>query len=87
MKFNFDPEKSRLNKAKHKIDFIEAQALWLSSPVKVPARSDGEERFIVIGVIGDEHWSAIITPRGAETRIISVRRSRAIERKLYEQSR
>eukprot|EP01036_Dinobryon_divergens_P001263 gene1263-1646_t len=28
MRFEFDPLKSASNKAKHGIDFVEAQALW-----------------------------------------------------------
>ena len=28
MQFEFDPEKSRANQAKHGIDFVEAQRLW-----------------------------------------------------------
>jgi uncharacterized DUF497 family protein len=36
---NFDPAKSAANKAKHGIDFIEAQALWLDMDrIDVPAR-------------------------------------------------
>jgi len=29
MQFEFDPQKSAVNKDKHGIDFVEAQALWL----------------------------------------------------------
>jgi uncharacterized DUF497 family protein len=38
----------------------------------------------VIGRIGSEHWSAIITYRGATIRIISVRRSTPLEIETYE---
>jgi len=38
----------------------------------------------VIGIIGREYWSAIITYRGARIRIISVRRSTAAEMEVYE---
>ena len=36
------------------------------------------------GRIGSKHWSAVITYRGSNIRIISVRRSRATEVELYE---
>ena len=69
----------------HGIDFVEAQALW-SDPdlVEIPARTADERRFLVVGMIGGEHWSGIITYRGERIRIISVRRSRGEERDIYE---
>jgi uncharacterized DUF497 family protein len=39
---------------------------------------------LVVGVVESKHYSAIITYRGNRIRIISVRRSRAREVKLYE---
>ena len=39
---------------------------------------------MVIGKIGDKHWSGIITYRDEAIRIISVRRSRRKEVGLYE---
>ena len=38
MEFEFDPLKSETNKAKHGIDFIEAQALWRSKHVLLGAK-------------------------------------------------
>ena len=85
MPFEFDEAKSRGNKATHGIDFVEAQALWLDGMLlEIPARTQDEPRFLVIGVIGDEHWSAVITYREDRIRIISVRRSRGEEVMLYE---
>ena len=85
MKFECDPEKSEANKAKHGIDFVEGQALWDDSDrLQLPARTQGEPRLMLIGRIGDRHWSAIFTMRGDKTRIISVRRSRTKEVEQYE---
>ena len=85
MDFEFDDRKSKANKAKHGIDFVEAQALWDDVDLlEIPARTEDEQRSIVIGRIGENHWSAIITFRGDRIRIISVRRSRNEERDLYE---
>jgi uncharacterized protein len=85
VEFEFDPEKSSANKAKHGIDFIEAQALWLDEAlIEAPARTDDEPRFLVVGRIGVRHWSAIRVKRGQRTRIISVRRSRKEEIEAYE---
>lgn len=85
MEFEFDAEKSRANKAKHGIDFTEAARLWNDERrIEIPARTVGEARVIVIGVIGGQCWSAVVTHRRDKIRIISVRRSRAEEVKLYE---
>ena len=47
MQFEFDHEKSRLNRIKHSIDFVEAQALWDDDAlVEIPAKTVGEPRFI-----------------------------------------
>jgi len=85
MGFEFAEEKSRANKAKHGIDFVEAQALWAdTSRVEVPARTQDEPRFLVVGTIAGRCWSAVMTYRGEDIRIISVRRSRPEEVAIYE---
>lgn len=85
MDYEFNEPKSKANKAKHGIDFAEAQTLWEDVDLlEIPARTEDEPRAIVIGKIGDKHWSAIITYRNERIRIISVRRSRREERELYE---
>ena len=48
------------------------------------AKDAHEKRYMAIGIIGAEHWSAIITYRGATIRIISVRKSTPLEIKTYE---
>ena len=85
MEFEFDPRKSRSNKRKHGIDFVDAQALWDDPDfIEIPARTFDEPRFLVVGRIGDEHWSGIVTYRDVRVRIISVRRARKEEIALYE---
>ncbi len=85
MDFEFDPWKSERNREKHGIDFVEAQALWDDPDLlEIPARTTDEPRSLVIGKIGHQHWSGIITYRSERIRIISVRRSRQEEVDLYE---
>ncbi|MEP0807425.1 MAG: BrnT family toxin [Chloroflexota bacterium] len=85
MPFEYDPRKSELNRVKHGIDFEEAQALWDDEAyLEIPARNLDEPRYLVIGKINGKHWSAVITYRGENIRIISVRRSRDEEIDLYE---
>jgi uncharacterized protein len=83
--FEFDERKSSSNLRKHGIDFVTAQALWVDPYlVEIPAVTSDEERFLVIGKIAGKHWSAVITPRNGNIRIISVRRSRVEEVAVYE---
>ena len=85
MNFEFDPAKSKTNKNKHGIDFIDAQVLWDDPDLlEIPAKTTDKPRFLVVGMIGDKHWSGIITYRNEKIRIISVRRSRNEEVELYE---
>ena len=85
MPFEYDPHKSDSNRAKHGIDFEQAQALWDDEAfLEVPARNLDEPRFLVIGKINGKYWSAVITYRGENIRIISARRSRDEEIDLYE---
>jgi len=86
--FAFDRRKSESNLKKHGIDFVFAQAIWQDPDfIQVQARPEDEPRFLVVGMIGSKHWSAIITYRGETVRIISVRRSRGSEVLLYESER
>jgi uncharacterized protein len=83
--FEFDAAKSESNRAKHGIDFVAAQGLWHDPMLlAIPAITDDEPRFLVIGLIDGKHWSAVITYREAKIRLISVRRARTEEVALYE---
>ena len=58
MDFEYDARKSAGNKSKHGIDFVEAQALWDDPDLlEIPARTEDETRFLVVGRIADAHWS------------------------------
>ena len=85
MRFEYDSDKSAANERKHGIDFEVAQRLWADARlVEIPARTTDEPRWLLIGKIDEKHWSAIITRRGDNIRLISVRQSRDEEVKLYE---
>lgn len=83
--FEFDEQKSQANLEKHGIDFVRAQELW-SDPylVEIPAKTVDEPRFLAIGRIKGKHWSAVITYRSRNIRIISVRRARSEKVAIYE---
>lgn len=85
MPFEYDTRKSDSNRAKHGIDFEQAQALWDDeSHLEIPARNLDEPRFLAVGKIKGKYWTAVITYRSKNIRIISVRRSRDEEIELYE---
>jgi hypothetical protein len=83
--FEFDEPKSQVNLSKHGIDFIDAQLLW-NDPrlLEIPAKTEDEPRYLMIGLIDGKHWSAVVAYRGINIRLISVRRSRTEEVALYE---
>ncbi|HBH79957.1 MAG TPA: toxin [Nitrospira sp.] len=87
MDFEFDVAKSKANREKHGIDFIEAQGLWEDEDrLEIPARTEDEPRYVLIAVHKQKLWSAFFTYRKGHIRLISVRRSRTEERALYYES-
>ena len=45
MNFEFDPKKSKTNKAKHGIDFVEGQELWNDTDyLEIPVKTTDEPR-------------------------------------------
>ena len=86
MEFEYDPVKSASNKAKHGIDFEEAQELWKSPTLRATTYAgNDDERTLHVGMIAGKHWTAITTNRNGKTRIISVRRSRIHEEEAYDE--
>ena len=89
MIFEYDGNKSLINRSKHGIDFEQAKELW-NDPYsfELPSsQSEDEDRLLVLGKINSKNYTAIITYREENIRIISVRRSREKEIKLYESIR
>lgn len=85
MKFEFDPNKSALNKKKHGIALGEAKALWSCLSVELKAKTVDEPRFMIIGQLGGKFYSCIYTTRGDVIRLISARRSRKSEEEIYHE--
>lgn len=84
MAFEFDPQKSAINAVKHGIDFEAAQLLWVdANRVEFSARFKDEIRQGLVARYNSLIWCAIFTVRGEKIRIISVRRAREYEEKLY----
>ncbi|MHB1661404.1 MAG: BrnT family toxin [bacterium] len=85
MESEYDINKSKANKRKHGIDFIEIQEIWNDENlIEIPAKKVDEPRHMAIGKIKEKYWSVIVTRRSEKNRIISARRSRNEEVNLYE---
>jgi uncharacterized protein len=84
--FEYDEYKSKSNKQKHGIDFEEAKNLWKNpNALIIPAKiMETESRFAIISKIESKCYVGIFTKRVQIIRIISVRRCRKNEEKLYE---
>jgi len=90
--FEWDESKNISNQKKHGVSFEEAKTIFLDELARLipdPDSSEGEERFILMGV-GSQ--SSLLTvchcERGLDTiRIISARKADKHERKQYEGSR
>ena len=84
-----DPEKARLNSAKHGVAFEKARVA-LNHPLarRWPdiGHSEREERSIVMGFSPTGHLLLVVTSHGSDgkMRIISARRATKRERHVYE---
>lgn len=83
MEFEFDAQKSEINLRKHRVSLEDAKTLWAVPAVVIQARTEGEERFIIIGKVNEKLYSCIFTIRGSSVRLISARRSRENEEAIY----
>jgi uncharacterized DUF497 family protein len=86
MEFEWNPLKSAENLAKHGISFEDALIMWTGLTVEVDevAKStSGELRCATLGLVTGILYTAIWTVRGGRVRLISVRRPRDGEAKVY----
>lgn len=83
----FDPAKNRVNRAKHQLDFVDAEPV-LRDPraITVEDASHDEARWVAIGADGFGRVLVVVyTWRGEGTiRVISLRYADAREREQYE---
>jgi len=87
MKFQFDPEKAKSNLKKHMVSFADAEAVFYDSLAihQEDHYSEGEERFITIGMGSTNKLIVVIyTFRDDEIRVISARHATRQEKREYE---
>ena len=85
MEFEFNSEKAAANLKKHGFSLDQAKKLWEVPAVVVKARTAGEERYLIIGRLGEKLYSCIYTMRGETIRLISARRSHRKEERIYHE--
>lgn len=87
MSIAFDPDKDLANQTKHKVslsfgDQVLADTNRLDT---LDVRFDyDEDRFISYGMVNEEIWVCVYTPRDDTDRIISVRKANGREKYRYE---
>ena len=86
MEDRFDPRKDAANREKHKLSlafglriFDDGDHLIIPSIREI----DGEERFKVVGIVGEKLFTGVFVWRGDLPRFISVRRSNKGEERAY----
>jgi uncharacterized DUF497 family protein len=88
IEFEWDPEKAKTNRLRHRVSFGEA-ATVLRDPLGIttfdPDHSQDEDRYLTIGM-SDRGRALIVahTDRGYRIRIISARELTRAEREQYE---
>jgi len=87
--FEWDPDKGKKNLEKHGVSFGEASTAFgdpFSMNMADPDHSEGEERYIVMGM-SDRYRLLVVsyTDRSPRTRIISARLATRSEREQYEE--
>ncbi len=89
LRFEWDPRKSRANKAKHGVAFEEARTAVLDEHARVipdPEHSEAEERFVLMGLSVQLRVLVVCHCYREDDnviRIISARRADPSERKQY----
>lgn len=88
--FEWDPDKAESNRKKHGVAFEEAASAFgdpLSITIPDPDHSEGEARFVLVGV---SYSGRLVVVAHAESdagiRIISARPATRAERNAYEQA-
>jgi uncharacterized DUF497 family protein len=88
LKFEWEPQKAKINLKKHGVSFAEASTAFedvLSLTIDDPLHSSDEERLVLIGMSFKNRLTIVVhTERGDNIRIISARKATKKERKYYE---
>ena len=86
MGFQWDPQKSAANEAKHGVSFLQAAQIFRGRILKSrdTRRDYGEERFIALGAFDGVTLWVVFTERDGDIRIISAWRAGRHDREKYQ---
>ena len=89
LRFEWDPQKAAINRAKHKISFEEAATVFGDSLGRItddPRHSETEERYVLLGQSARRRLLAVMfTERGQAIRLVNARKATRRERREYEE--
>jgi len=82
----WDSKKSEINFEKHGVNFETAKLVFSNDYVEMydTDHSVHEDRYLVIGIVNDMYLYVVYTPRGDRHRLISARKAKSQERRLYD---
>ena len=84
MRYEWDERKRLTNLEKHGLDSVDVGVVSELPYIVAPSAHDSEERFICIGTLDGRFVTVVYAMRGKVIRIISFRRARHEERKVYQ---
>ena len=89
MEDRFDPAKDAVNQQQHGLSLAFGDGIFEDdNHLIIPSirSEDGEERFKVVGRVGEKLFTGVFTWRSDVPRFISVRRSNGSEERAYHSS-
>ena len=86
MEYEWDEVKRRVNRDKHRIDFVAVREFEWETAIVRPTIRGSELRHIATGYIGARLHTVIFTERRGKRRIISLRKSSRQEERDYAQT-
>ena len=88
MNFEWDENKNRRNQKKHGTSFDQARALFTTSEfIEIEVETDTETLVVRLAIFEKKHWAVVYTERNDSIRIISFRRAKKWEMRLYEENK
>ena len=89
LRFEWDPKKAQTNLLKHEVSFEDAQSVFsdeFALLIDDPDHSEGEERFVLLGLSQSLRLLVVVhchRAQGRVIRIISARKADAQEASIY----
>ena len=86
MPYEWDEAKRRTNLEKHGIDFEQVEAFQWETALLERSTREGEPRILALGYIGNRLHALVYVERGANIRVISLRKAHPKEEDRYAAS-